>query len=63
MVDKIVLENGSWIVKTFGPRYYTATAKPSNNLCYPEHRIYYSRDAVERDFGRLVVKGESDATS
>jgi hypothetical protein len=45
------MENEFWIVKTFGPRYFTATRKTDG-----EHRIYYCRDAVERDFGQLKVQ-------
>ena len=47
--EKVLLDNDYWIIKTFGPRYFTAVSKKQD-----EHRIYYSYDALERDFGKLI---------
>ena len=50
MGERVVLkENEFWIIKTFGPRYFTATSKVDGG----EHRIYYSKDSLERDFGSI----------
>jgi len=40
--------NDYWTIKTFGPRYYTATRNDG------EHRIYWSKGALERDFGTVI---------
>jgi len=50
----IIAENEYWTIEKFGPRYFTARAKPENNICKDEVRIYYSKDALERDFGGLI---------
>jgi len=44
--EQILLDDEFWLVRTMGSRYFTATSK-----CHDEHRMYFSRDAVERDFG------------
>lgn len=43
------VENDYWVLSRFGPRYFTASAKFSD-----ERRIYYSKDAISRDFGSLA---------
>jgi len=48
-----IIKNEFWIIKSFGLKYFTATATKENNLCYPEHRIYYSKFALEKDFGKI----------
>ena len=42
--------NEYWEVNRMGPRYYTARATDKNDLCRGERRIYYSKDAFDRDF-------------
>ena len=56
--DIILLNDEYWFVKTFGPRYFTARSK-----WHDEHRIYYSRDAVERDFGRRINWNSQDTVA
>jgi len=49
MDNRVLVNDEFWIIKRFGPHYYTATSKHSG-----EHRIYWSFDALERDFGGKV---------
>ena len=48
--EQVLLDDDFWTVKTFGPRYFTAVSK-----CHDEHRIYYSYDAMERDFSSALT--------
>jgi hypothetical protein len=50
----ILLDDEFWTIKRFGPRYYTAHRKTDG-----EHRIYYSREALERDFS--ITKKETES--
>ena len=51
--DKTIKNTEYWIIKSFGPRYYSAQATDKNNLCAGEYRIYYSKDALLQDFANL----------
>jgi hypothetical protein len=57
MSEQILLDDEYWLVKTLGPRYFTARSK-----CHDEHRIYYSRDGVELDFGNRLQWPDSVLT-
>ena len=48
--------NRFWTLKRFGPRYYTATRIDG------EHRIYYSFEALERDFGTVKFEEKEEGT-
>jgi len=48
--EGVLVDDEFWTIRTFGPRYFTATRKYDG-----EHRIYYSRDALERDFSSILM--------
>lgn len=45
MSYRILRDDEYWLVRTFGPRFFQADSKVTG-----EHRLYWTRDAVERDF-------------
>jgi hypothetical protein len=48
-----------WEIKDLKNGHFIAEATKDNILCWPEQRIYYSRYALERDFGPLRCEPEN----
>lgn len=55
MKEVEVKVNRFWTLKRMGPRYYTARGDFGDEI---ERRVYYSRDALERDFGQVKFPDE-----
>jgi len=45
--------NEYWVFTELSPGRYSARATKNNVLCYPETRLYFSRESLERDFGKV----------
>jgi len=55
MDNDIIMVNEYWKLRKLGPRLYSATRKEDY-----EHRLYFSRYALERDFGSIIFPSERD---
>jgi len=47
------IEKEYWTLSKHGPRLFSARATAANKLCRNEVRTYFSRDAFEREFGKI----------
>ena len=46
--DNVLYEDEFWVIRNCGPRMWSAHRKSDG-----EHRLYWSFDSLERDFGRI----------
>lgn len=63
MASEVIRVNRYWFAQKHGPRNFTAyRPKRDGSLgsmpCDAETRFYFSREALERDFGSLAFPGE-----
>ena len=45
--------NKYWKFTEMPTGHFFAIATEKNSLCYPESRLYFSKEALECDFGKL----------
>ncbi len=46
--DNVLYEDEFWVIRNCGPRMWSAHRKSDG-----EHRLYWSFESLERDFGRI----------
>ncbi len=51
----MIVNNGMWILSEIGPRLFTADTTEKNRY-HPEHRLYFSKEELERDFGKIDME-------
>lgn len=51
--DNLLYEDEFWVIRNCGPRMWSAHRKSDG-----EHRLYWSFESLERDFGRIEPSTE-----
>ena len=51
--DNVLYEDEFWVIRNCGPRMWSAHRKSDG-----EHRLYWSFESLERDFGRIKPSTE-----